>query len=69
MVLELVGLPLESETGVALVYAGILGMDTILDMGRTSLNTIGDLAMTSIAAKSEDMLNLDLWRRPVKAKT
>ena len=44
-------------------------MDTILDMGRTSLNIIGDLAMTSIVAKSEDMLNLDLWRRPVKAKT
>jgi len=67
MVLELVGLPLEAETGVALAYAGYWAW-TPLDMGRTSLNIIGDLAMTSIAAKSEDMLNLDLWRRPVKAK-
>lgn len=67
-VLASMGLPLEVGTGVALAYAGILGIDAILDMGRTCVNNIGDLAMTSIVAKSEGMLNLDLWRRPAKAK-
>jgi Na+/H+-dicarboxylate symporter len=65
-VLASIGLPLEPGP-VALAYAGILGIDAILDMGRTSLNNIGDLAMTSVVAKSEHMLNLDLWRRPKEA--
>jgi len=62
------GLPLEAGTGVAIAYAGILGIDAILDMGRTSLNNIGDLAMTTVVAKSEGMLNLDYWRPRAKVK-
>jgi len=63
MVLEAVGLPVEAGTTVAVAYGMILGIDAILDMGRTSLNVTGDLAVTSIVAKTEGMLNLDFWRR------
>ncbi len=64
MVLESVGLHVEAGTSVAVAYGMILGIDAILDMGRTSLNVTGDLALTSIVAKTEGMLNLDFWRRP-----
>jgi len=63
MVLNSVGLPVEAGTTVAVAYGMILGIDAILDMGRTSLNVTGDLAITSIVAKTEGMLNLDFWRR------
>jgi len=68
MVLESVGLPVEAGTAVAVAYGMILGIDAILDMGRTSLNVTGDLAVTSIVAKTEKMLNLDFWRGRAKAK-
>jgi Na+/H+-dicarboxylate symporter len=64
MVLESVGLHVEAGTAVAVAYGMILGIDAILDMGRTSVNVTGDLAITSIVAKTEGMLNLDFWRRP-----
>jgi len=53
MVLNSVGLPVESGTPVAMAYAMILGIDALLDMGRTSLNVTGDLAGTAIVAKTE----------------
>ena len=68
MVLESVGLPLEAGSAVAIAYGMILGIDAILDMGRTSLNVTGDLAVTSIVAKTEKMLNLDFWKPGAKAK-
>jgi len=68
LVLESVGLPVEAGTSVALAYGMILGIDAILDMGRTSLNVTGDLVCTSIVAKTENMLNLDFWRRGAKVK-
>ncbi|MBA7502901.1 Proton/sodium-glutamate symport protein [subsurface metagenome] len=68
LVLESVGLPVEAGTSVALAYGMILGIDAILDMGRTSLNVTGDLAVTSIIAKTENMINLDFWRGGAKAK-
>ena len=68
LVLESVGLPVEAGTSVALAYGMILGIDAILDMGRTSNNVTGDLACTSVIAKTENMLNLDFWRRGAKAK-
>ncbi len=68
MVLESVGLPLEAGSAVAIAYGMILGIDAILDMGRTSLNVTGDLAVTSIVAKTENMLNLDFWKPGAKAK-
>ncbi len=46
MVLQSVGLPLE---GIAI----IAGIDRILDMARTSVNVIGDVAVSLIIAKSE----------------
>jgi len=68
MVLEAVGLPVEAGSTVAVAYGMILGIDAILDMGRTSVNVTGDLACTSIIAKTEKMLNLDYWKGKVKAK-
>lgn len=63
MVLNSVGLPVEAGTPVAMAYAMILGIDAILDMGRTSLNVTGDLAGTSIVAKTENEIDLNKWSR------
>ncbi len=59
MVLNSVGLPVESGTPVAAAYAMILGIDAILDMGRTSVNVTGDMAGTLVVAKSEKQINED----------
>lgn len=67
MVLEAVGLQVEPGSAVAVAYGMILGIDAILDMGRTSVNVTGDLALTSIVAKTEGMVNLDFWRQPKAA--
>lgn len=56
MVLQSVGLDLTSGSPVALAYAMILGIDAILDMGRTMVNVTGDLTGTSIVAKTEGEL-------------
>ena len=57
MVLEAVGLPL-TDPNVALAYSMIAGIDVILDMGRTMLNVTGDLAGTTIVAKTEGEIDL-----------
>ncbi len=61
MVLQSVGLPMEDGSAVAAAYAMILGIDAILDMGRTSVNVTGDLTGTTIVAKSENELDTALW--------
>ena len=61
MVLNSVGLPVTDGTPMALAYAMILGIDALLDMGRTALNVTGDLVGTSVVAKSEDELDIDVW--------
>lgn len=61
MVLQSVGLPLEEGSAVAAAYAMILGVDAILDMGRTATNVTGDLTGTTIVAKSENELAMDYW--------
>jgi Na+/H+-dicarboxylate symporter len=61
MVLNSVGLEVKEGTPVALAYAMILGIDAILDMGRTSLNITGDLTGASIIAKTEKSLDLQKW--------
>lgn len=61
MVLESVGLSLEPGTAVALAYAMILGIDAILDMGRTMVNVTGDLAGTTIVTKTEGELDESKW--------
>jgi Na+/H+-dicarboxylate symporter len=61
LVLNSVGLEVKEGTAVAMAYAMILGIDAILDMGRTCLNVTGDMAGTSIVAKTEKELDLAKW--------
>ena len=63
MVLESVGLKVEAGTAVAAAYAMILGIDALLDMGRTSLNVTGDMVGSSIVSKSEKELDLSKWEK------
>ena len=63
MVLNSVGLPVEAGTPVAAAYAMILGIDAILDMGRTSVNVTGDMVGTTIIAKSEKELDMSKWKK------
>ena len=56
-VLAQVGLP---EEGIAL----ILGVDRLLDMTRTVVNITGDATVTTIVAKSEGELDLDVFNDP-----
>lgn len=60
-VMEMVGLKAEPGTAVGAAFALILGIDVILDMGRTCTNVTGDLAGTCIVAKSEKSMNLEKW--------
>ncbi|NJE53658.1 dicarboxylate/amino acid:cation symporter [Thermococcus sp. 21S9] len=62
MVLQSVGLDLSPGSPVALAYAMILGIDAILDMGRTMVNVTGDLTGTTIVAKTEGELDESKWR-------
>jgi len=55
MVFVQVGLPVE---GIGL----ILGVDRLLDMIRTSVNITGDAVVTCVVAKSEDEINLDIFK-------
>ncbi len=63
MVLNSVGLPVEPGTAVAAAYAMILGIDAILDMGRTCVNVTGDMVGTTLVAKSEGELDLSKWKK------
>jgi Na+/H+-dicarboxylate symporter len=63
MVLNSVGLPVEAGTPVAAAYAMILGIDAILDMGRTSVNVTGDMVGTILVAKSEKELDMSKWKK------
>jgi len=62
LVLNSVGLPIEQGSPVAAAYAMILGIDAILDMGRTCINVTGDLTGTTIVAKSEKLMDLNKWK-------
>ena len=57
MVFAQVGLPVE---GIGL----ILGVDRLLDMIRTAVNITGDAAVSTIVAKSEGKLNIDIFNDP-----
>ncbi|GHU34319.1 amino acid transporter [Betaproteobacteria bacterium] len=61
MVLESIGLKLETGTAIAVGYAMILGIDALLDMGRTCLNVTGDMVCTAIVAKTEGELDESKW--------
>lgn len=56
MVLQSVGLPLE---GMAL----IMGIDRLVDMGRTAVNVTGDAVCTVIIAKQEGQLDEEIYFR------
>lgn len=62
MVLESIGLKVVEGSAVAAAYAMILGIDALLDMGRTCLNVTGDIAGTSIVAKTEKELDMSFWK-------
>ena len=61
MVLDSVGLKLEAGSAVSAAYAMVLGIDVILDMGRTSMNVVGDMTGTAIVAKTEKEMDMDVW--------
>jgi Na+/H+-dicarboxylate symporter len=61
MVLNSVGMPVEEGSAVAAAYAMILGIDAILDMGRTAINVTGDMTGTTLVAKSEGELDMTKW--------
>ena len=61
MVLESIGLPVTAGTMVAAAYAMILGIDALLDMGRTALNVTGDLVCTSVVSKKMGLLDMEKW--------
>lgn len=61
MVLDAVGLPVVAGTPIAGAYAMILGIDAILDMGRTALNVTGDLTCTTVTARMLGELDMDCW--------
>ena len=55
MVFESVGLPAE---GVAM----IMGIDRLLDMGRTAINVTGDAVVTTCMARVSGMLDVDVFK-------
>jgi Na+/H+-dicarboxylate symporter len=60
MVLNQVGLPVE---GIGL----IIGVDRLLDMTRTATNITGDAMVTTIVAKSEGLLDTEIFNDPQTA--
>ncbi|MDR2470649.1 MAG: dicarboxylate/amino acid:cation symporter [Treponema sp.] len=40
----------------------ILGIDALLDMGRTALNVTGDLSCTAIVASRMKQINMAKWK-------
>lgn len=57
MVLGQVGLPVE---GIAL----ILGVDRLMDMIRTAVNITGDAVVTTVIAKTEGQIDMDIFNDP-----
>ncbi len=59
MVMQGIGYPIAEGTTLAGAYAMILGIDAILDMGRTALNVGGDLGCTCAVAKKMGLIKAD----------
>ncbi|MDR0584735.1 MAG: dicarboxylate/amino acid:cation symporter [Treponema sp.] len=62
LVLDSIGLPVTAGSVVAGAYAMILGIDALLDMGRTALNVTGDLACTTVVASRMKELDKTKWK-------
>ncbi|QSH42422.1 dicarboxylate/amino acid:cation symporter [Lentisphaerota bacterium ZTH] len=63
MMLSAVGFKITQGTTAASVFALIIGAEAILDMFMTTVNVTGDLAVTSIVAKSEGDIDLKRWKK------
>jgi Na+/H+-dicarboxylate symporter len=61
LVLESVGLKVEAGSVVAGAYAIILGIDALLDMGRTCMNVTGDMVGAVVVANSEKEFNREKY--------
>ncbi len=61
MVLESVGLSVTEGSAVAAAYAMVLGIDALLDMGRTGMNVTGDMVGAVVVSKSEGSLDTGKW--------
>ena len=62
MALESIGIKLEAGSAVAATYAMILGIDALLDMGRTCMNITGDICGVVLVSKGEKMLDMSVWK-------
>ncbi|MDA3958614.1 dicarboxylate/amino acid:cation symporter [Oceanispirochaeta sp.] len=62
MVLNSIGITIEAGSAVAAAYAMILGIDALLDMGRTITNVTGDMVGTVLVSKGEKELDLRKWK-------
>lgn len=60
--MNMLGINPELAATAAAAFALVLGIDVILDMGRTCINVTGDLAGTTIVAKSEGLIDLERWK-------
>ncbi len=60
-VMGMLGLDVSSGSIGGAVFALILGIDVILDMGRTTVNVTGDMVGTCIVAKSEKLMDMTKW--------
>ncbi len=65
MVMDSINLPITPGTNLAAAYSMILGIDALLDMGRTALNITGDMVGTVVVAKSEKSLDMEAWHAPM----
>ncbi|MCI6988319.1 MAG: dicarboxylate/amino acid:cation symporter [Campylobacter sp.] len=61
LVLESIGVKVEGSVAVA--YGMILGIDAILDMGRTSMNVTGDMVASIYVAKTENEMDMSKWQK------
>ena len=61
MVFESIGLDISEGSTAA--YAMILGIDVVLDMGRTCLNVGGDMICSVLVSKSEHELDKSKWKQ------
>ncbi|EPH08140.1 hypothetical protein HMPREF9309_01395 [Campylobacter ureolyticus ACS-301-V-Sch3b] len=59
LILESIGLKVEGN--VAIAYGMILGIDAVLDMGRTSMNVVGDVVASIWVTKTEGELDESKW--------
>jgi len=61
MVMAQIGLTPEAGTATAAAYAMILGIDALMDIGRTSANVIGDIVYVSMIGRRQGWLEMDKW--------